>query len=331
MSSCTKALWLVAVTTSVPATASSSSDSSPYVLEAPACATAFDARLDTTSCKADKISAAMDGAARLDTTSSSSSFPSEWTATMVQSLQAGYDSCSNCDDSNVLSCTMCNMYCQTLEVADSTAACALTSEATSGETTLDAVACSATFRSRIAWVTEKKDDYSSEVAYMGKPTQWFASVLSEFHEASQWCDQCIASGSDGGKGNSTGAASSSTECLQCSAACEMTHSLASTTDASSTRGNNAVIQDGAYWMGVHVSQEYTEVAKVAMWVAKKGAVVSAMVAAMVACVMAALTVTRSVRRWTRLKKLRRQFEESEGRKLVARPQGRHSYTEFTEF
>ena len=68
-----------------------------------------------------------------------------------------------------------------------------------------------------------------------------------------------------------------------------------------------------------------------MWVAKKGAVVSAMVAAMVACVMAALTVTRSVRRWTRLKKLRRQFEESEGRKLVARPQGRHSYTEFTEF
>mmetsp|Transcript_11316 Transcript_11316/g.26189 ORF Transcript_11316/g.26189 Transcript_11316/m.26189 type:complete len:118 (+) Transcript_11316:3-356(+) len=113
--------------------------------------------------------------------------------------------------------------------------------------------------------------------------------------------------------------------------CEMTHSLASTTDASSTKENNAVIQDGAYWMGVHVSQEYTEVAKVAMWVAKKGAVVSAVVAAMVACVMAALTVTRSVRRWTRLKKLRRQFEESEGRKLVARPQGRHSYTEFTEF
>ena len=91
-----------------------------------------------------------------------------------------------------------------------------------------------------------------------------------------------------------------------------------------------MIQDGTYWMGVHLSEEYTQIARVVVWVAKKGAVTSALVAGMVACVMAALFVTRSVRRWTRLKKLRRQFEENEGRKLVARAQGRHSYTEFTD-
>ena len=59
-------------------------------------------------------------------------------------------------------------------------------------------------------------------------------------------------------------------------------------------------------------------------------IICELVAGMVACVMAALFVARSVRRWTRLKKLRRQFEENEGRKLVARVQGRHSYTEFTD-
>ena len=48
-----------------------------------------------------------------------------------------------------------------------------------------------------------------------------------------------------------------------------------------------------------------------------------------ASLMAALFVTRSVRRWTRLKKLRRQFEENEGRKLVARAR-KHTYTEFVE-
>ena len=59
--------------------------SSSYGLEAPACASAFSARLSATTCKAGKISAAMDEA---------SSFPTEWAATMMQSLQAGYDSCT---------------------------------------------------------------------------------------------------------------------------------------------------------------------------------------------------------------------------------------------
>ena len=54
---------------------------------------------------------------------------------------------------------------------------------------------------------------------------------------------------------------------------------------------------------------------------------------MVATLMAALFMTRSVRRWARVKKLRRQFEENESSKLVVRSAGeaRHSYTEFSEF
>ena len=236
----------------------------------------------------------------------------------------------SCDDSNILGCTMCNMYCQSLEVADSTVSCDLTSEATNSESELDAAVCGATFRSRIAWVSEKKDDYSGQVAYMGKPTQWFASVLTELHAASQWCDVCAASTTSSADNTSSVWSAHSDECLQCSAACELTYSLGSTADASDSKENNAVIQDGTYWMGVHLSEEYTQVARVVMWVAQKGAVTSALVAGMVACVMAALFVARSVRRWTRLKKLRRQFEENEGRKLVARAQGRHSYTEFTD-
>ena len=73
----------------------SETESATYLFEAPACAAAFDARITATSCKADKLSVHLFGAAVYARSGvSTSSFPSKWTETMMESLQSGYDSCT---------------------------------------------------------------------------------------------------------------------------------------------------------------------------------------------------------------------------------------------
>lgn len=248
---------------------------SEYYVEASSCLTAFESRLNDTICKIDELSFQ----------SKSTHFPAGWTTSILDALYTGQKSCTSCEKrGHTASCTQCHMYCDTLEViqGEASSGCDIITDTTE-ET---AIECSNNFQTRISSIHDKQNDFMNDANY---PTSWFASLLAEFLDASEWCSRC---------GEIKKETQSNSNCDRCSATCQLTNAYAmefQKTESTNVASTSSKSSSKDEILGL--PPKYTKVARSVIWVAKRGAIATGLVAATVAILLATLAVTRFVDRW----------------------------------
>lgn len=274
--------------------------------EASTCSTAFEARLNDTVCKVDKLSFQ----------SKSNHFPAGWAASILDALHMGFDSCTSCEKGNAhkSTCAQCYMYCDTLDVVQGEVEALSGCDIIPDTTEESANGCSDNFQTRISYIHDKQNDFIDDANY---PASWFASLLAEFLDASEWCSRCGETKKD---------TQSNSNCDRCSATCQLTNAYAmdyQSAESTSIASTSSKSSSKDEIMGL--PPKYTKVARSVIWVAKRGAIATGLVAGAVATLLATLAFTRFVDRWVQ-RRIKRDQHESPY--LLMHNDGSPHYTEF---